>query len=142
MSADFLHVVLFKVRPDTDATLLRTLWDELHMLRSIQGVRSLEVGPAALAVFPGYTDRTAGFTHCLVMRLKDAEALERYAKSPAHVAFVQKLLRVLEKDGLLAIDYYPLSPQPVGSGVLLWSALALAVGLGAGLALHKYLPKM
>ncbi len=61
--ADFLHVVLLKVRPDTDATLLRTLWDELHKLRTVQGVRGLEIGPAALAVYPDYADRTAGAPH-------------------------------------------------------------------------------
>ena len=55
-----MHVVCLKIRADADTAFLRKLWDEIGALRTIDGVLGLDIGPASLALYSGYVDRTAG----------------------------------------------------------------------------------
>lgn len=47
--------------------------------------------------------RNNGFTHCVFMTFKDKAGLETYLPHPAHVAFKETSLPVIEK--LMVIDY-------------------------------------
>ena len=90
MAEELVHVVCLKFRQDADIAFTRKLTEEILALKSQPGVVSLELGPASLDLYAGYANRTAGgvspvpngvgFTHCLVLRTKGAEALEHYAK--------------------------------------------------------------
>jgi hypothetical protein len=49
---------------------------------------------------------------------------------------------VLEKDGLVAIDFYPSHPQDTNWGSISLFLGGLAVGVAGGLLAHKYLHKL
>jgi hypothetical protein len=81
------HVVAFKFdAKNFNATLAK---EGLAKLRQIPGVISLHFGPVNTMLYKGYADRSQGYTHVLVSRHTDAEALRVYAVHPLHVAWVE-----------------------------------------------------
>jgi hypothetical protein len=75
-----IHIVLWRIRQDADSSTLQQCFDDLMKLKDLPGVVDLQIGPTALNLYPGYEDRTKGFTHCLYLKVHDADALEHYAK--------------------------------------------------------------
>jgi hypothetical protein len=70
----------------------------------LEGLRSLPgrvPGIIELAVGENFTDRARGFTHGLLVRLKDRAALKTYAEHPEHVAVAAPLRQDAE---LMAMD--------------------------------------
>eukprot|EP00047_Mylnosiga_fluctuans_P004172 m.233076 g.233076 ORF g.233076 m.233076 type:complete len:151 (+) comp12455_c0_seq1:1472-1924(+) len=148
MPGDLLHVVLLKFRADADPAVVQKLGSDILALRGLPSAIELEFGPAATDLYPGYNDRRNGFTHCLFLRVKDGEQLEHYAKSPEHVAVVNVLKTVLDKDGLIAIDFFPQaaagSANKCKTGCCSWfrsvpTGCAVFAGFALGVALALYL---
>jgi hypothetical protein len=51
------------------------------------------------------TERSQGFTHALIVDLKDKAALSSYSVDPFHVSVIQKdILPICEAGGVLAMD--------------------------------------
>lgn len=96
------HIVIFKLnkdkfRPAHAKQLLAQMRD------SIPGMLSLKFGPANTSPFADYTDRSGGYTHVLVTKHAEPEALHYYQDHPLHIALV-KYLRSVTVDKPLAID--------------------------------------
>ena len=67
---------------------------EARRREHLEALASLgESVPGVLSVCVGanFTDRAAGYTHGLIVRLRDRAALETYQKHPAHVAVAEPL---------------------------------------------------
>ena len=92
------HVVLFKVKAAVPAASVKAMVDGLAGLKArVPGIVDLSVGA-------NFTDRNKGFTHGLVVRFRDRDALEVYLPHPAHQEVVQSYIRPIIED-LIAVDY-------------------------------------
>lgn len=82
------HVVLVKVKDDTEPTKVNAMVNAMNSLATIDGVKHLTVGPL---LRNGPTTTTSGlrFTHMLHNRYNSKEALEVYNKHPSHVNAVR-----------------------------------------------------
>jgi hypothetical protein len=70
------HIVLLKWRPGvSDEAILQAFGHAKHLPNEIDGVEGLTIGRARV-------DQGHGFTHALIVRLKDDEALGRYLDHP------------------------------------------------------------
>lgn len=95
------HVVVFKFNskfdPQTATTLLA------NMRKGVPGLVSLDFGPVNTAPFKGYADRSGGYTHVLVSKHTDTDALKIYQDHPVHLVLV-KYLRSVMADKPMAFD--------------------------------------
>ncbi|MBK1699611.1 class II fructose-bisphosphate aldolase [Thiococcus pfennigii] len=90
------HVVAYNA-PRLDEAGVRALMAEgQRALATIPGVRGVSVGSVA--------DAPARYRHCWLIRLAAPEAIERYRRHPAQIAFVERLFRPAAADRLSA-DY-------------------------------------
>jgi len=97
------HLVWLKFAADVPAERV-----EAH-LTALQDLRSQVPGVLDLNLGTNFTQRANGFTHGLVVTLRDKAALVDYAVHPRHV----EVARALREDAeILALDY---EFQPVGS---------------------------
>ena len=89
------HMVWIKFHPGVTDESVRQHLDALAGLAStVKAVQELHVGP-------NVTDRAQGFTHGLLVRVRDREALQAYLDDPRHVEVAGALKA--EAD-LLAMD--------------------------------------
>jgi hypothetical protein len=90
------HLVWIKFRPGVAAEQVQDHLKALHALRSeIPDILDLTLGA-------NFTDRANGFTHGLVVTLRDKAALSAYAVHARHV----EVAAALRRDGeLLVLDY-------------------------------------
>eukprot|EP00960_Hanusia_phi_P060107 764409-Hanusia_phi.AAC.2 len=65
----------------------------------VPGIIAISFGPTFT------TDRAQGFTHALVVDLKDKEALQAYGPHPEHVAVLNNDLKPNMEQPPLAMDY-------------------------------------
>jgi hypothetical protein len=86
------HIVLVKWKPGvSDDAILRAFEQARHLPNEIDGVESLTIGRARV-------DQGHGFTHALIVRLKDEEALGRYLDHPLRAGYIADHLQPLEAE--------------------------------------------
>lgn len=94
------HVVHFKFKADAAPEKVQKVVDEFAALKTkIDLIESLEWGTN---VSPEGHDK--GFTHCWIITFKDAKDRDAYLVHPAHKAFVEVLLPVL--DDAVVVDFF------------------------------------
>ena len=71
-------------------------------LAALRGLSATVPDVIGLHVGENFTERAAGYTHGLIVKLPDRDALGVYAAHPAHVAVAEKLRADAE---LLAMDF-------------------------------------
>lgn len=89
------HVVFFAVRPGENAS---------GMLQALSALRDAIPGVVSLSVGETFTARGGKFTHGLIVRLENREALQGYLDHPAHVAAVEDHVKPI-LDELLVLDW-------------------------------------
>ena len=95
----YRHVVVFKFKATTtDAQIKQINKDFAALQDAIPEIVTFERG---LNVSPEGLDQ--GFTHVYLVTFKDKAGLEVYLPHPAHKAFVEKLLPLLEEP--FVVDY-------------------------------------
>ncbi|KAK8679382.1 hypothetical protein V6N13_144835 [Hibiscus sabdariffa] len=110
------HVVLFKVKDDTDQGKVNMMLNNLNGLVSLEPVVHLTAGPVLRTKSP-----ISSFTHMLHSRYKSKEDLNAYAVHPDHQRVVKENV-VPICDDIMAVDWVadndptPLSPPP-GSAI-------------------------
>lgn len=92
------HIVLFKIKPDTDQEKVSAMFDELNGLISLDQVVHLTAGPLLRTHFSSLT-----FTHMLHSRYNSKEDLKAYAVHPAHVSVVKESAPIV--DDIMAVDW-------------------------------------
>ncbi|XP_057468371.1 stress-response A/B barrel domain-containing protein UP3-like [Actinidia eriantha] len=127
MSAQIVeHIVLFKVKPDTDPSKADSMVNALNGLRSLDQVLHLTVGP-----LHRIRSSPFAFTHMLHSRYRSKDDLDAYSGHPAHVGVVAASVRPICED-IMAVDWTaetgPVEPAP-GSAMRL-NILKLKEGLG------------
>jgi len=86
------HIVLLKWKPGTsEDAILEAFEQAQHLPNEIEGVESLNIGRARIAADHGYT-------HALIVRLRDEEALERYLSHPLRTSYIAEQLQPLEEE--------------------------------------------
>lgn len=107
------HIVLFKVKDNTDPTKINSMIASLNGLMSLDPVLHITAGPLyriKSSPFP--------FTHILHSRYSSKENLDAYAVHPSHVSVVKELVAPICED-IMAVDWVsdnldgPLTP-PAG----------------------------
>ncbi|KAJ6966582.1 stress-response A/B barrel domain-containing protein UP3-like [Populus alba x Populus x berolinensis] len=124
------HIVLFKVKENTDPTKINTMINSLNRLISLDSVLHLNAGAL-------YRTKSSPipFTHMLHSRYSSKENLSAYAVHPSHVSVVKESVQPI-CDDVMAVDWVTddlngggsLVPPP-GSAIRL-SFLKLKEGLG------------
>ncbi|GMI92672.1 UP3 [Hibiscus trionum] len=110
------HVVLFKVKDDTDQGKVNVMLNNLNGLVSLDPVLHLTAGPVIRTKSP-----ISNFTHMLHSRYKSKEDLNAYGVHPDHQRVVKENV-VPICDDIMAVDWVadndptPLSPPP-GSAI-------------------------
>jgi hypothetical protein len=90
------HMVWMKFKPGVSAATIASILDGLKALeKQVPGIVSLTLGS-------NFTDRAQGYTHGMMVILKDKEALPAYQAHPAHAAAGGRLR---EHADILAMDY-------------------------------------
>ncbi|ORC91661.1 diagnostic antigen [Trypanosoma theileri] len=101
MSSKICHVVMFSLNPAKLKAVLPSDDDIERHLQNIRklvpGVLDVQMGPAGTALYEGYVNCNGDYTHCLVSRHVDVEALRVYATHPTHLELAQKLASAFEK---------------------------------------------
>ena len=95
------HVVHFKFKADATPAQIAGVEKGFAALKAkIEVVQSLEWGTDSSPEKLG-----DGFTHCWILTFKNEKDRDAYLVHPAHKAFVEVLLPVLEKP--LVVDFIP-----------------------------------
>jgi len=95
----YRHVVVFKFKDTTTDEQVQEIVQAFGQLENqIDSIIAYEHG---INVSPEGHDQ--GFTHCFTVTFADASGLETYLPHPAHTAFVEKLLPLLEE--VFVVDY-------------------------------------
>ena len=109
MSQALQHLVLLKLRPDVSPKEVQDLKDNLlGMVGKIDGILWVDFGMQQ-CMYPGYSDRSCGYTHMLVVTLKDQNALQSYDSHPEHIRVkTEHIVPLLDKSSekpVLAVDW-------------------------------------
>jgi hypothetical protein len=95
------HVVHFKFKKEATPAQVKKITDEFAALKTeISEVDALEWGTNSS---PEGLDK--GFTHCWIASFKTAKDRDAYLVHPAHKAFVEVLLPIL--DEAIVVDFVP-----------------------------------
>ena len=95
------HVVHFKFKKEATPEQVKKITDEFAALKTkIDVVDSLEWGTNSST--EGFDK---GFTHCWLVNFKSAKDRDAYLVHPAHKAFVELLLPIL--DEAIVVDFVP-----------------------------------
>lgn len=96
---EFRHVVMFKFKDTaTPAQVAAVEKAFAEFPAKIDTIVDFEWGPSE-----SVEGKNDGFTHCVFMTFKDKAGLEIYLPHPAHVAFKEILIPVLDK--VVVFDY-------------------------------------
>lgn len=91
------HIVCFRFKPGTPEARIERAGAELRdMPHHIPAIRGLAWGP-------NLAPNAAEWSHILVVRLDDMEAVNAYAAHPAHLRVVNEFLAPI-RDARLAVD--------------------------------------
>ncbi|KAA8523303.1 hypothetical protein F0562_009726 [Nyssa sinensis] len=122
------HIVLFKVKPDTDPLKIDSMINGLNALNSLDQVLHLTTGSLLRTRSSSFN-----FTHMLHSRYKSKDDLNSYSAHPSHMAVVNESVRPI-CDDIMAVDWVaddltgPVVPRP-GSAMRV-TFLKLKEGLG------------
>ena len=95
------HVVHFKFKKDATPEQIKKITDEFAALKTrISEVESLDWGTDVSPEGLG-----KGFTHCWILKFKNASDRDAYLVHPAHKAFVALLKPILDEP--LVVDFVP-----------------------------------
>ena len=95
------HVVHFKFKKEATPAQVEKITEEFAALKKkIDAVESMEWGTNSS---PEGLDK--GFTHCWIVNFKTAKDRDAYLVHPAHKAFVEILLPLLEE--AIVVDFVP-----------------------------------
>lgn len=127
------HIVLLKLRKSLSEDEYQQFSQGLEQLKQIPGVVSVHYGKQE-DMYADYNDRSKGFTHALVVVLKDKAALAAYDSNPLHVVVKKNnIIPYLDDtttDVNMAVDF-----QFEGEGkATVFSSSPFFVGLSAVLA--------
>ncbi|KAK6248761.1 hypothetical protein QUC31_020326 [Theobroma cacao] len=106
------HVVLFKVKDDTEQAKVNAMVNGLNGLVSLDPVLHITAGPVLRTRSP-----ISNFTHMLHSRYKSKEDLSAYSAHPDHMRVVKENVLPI-CDDIMAVDWVadndpaPLSPPP------------------------------
>jgi hypothetical protein len=105
----YYHLVLLKIKPDASEEQMENFFVGLKSLSIISGVVSLQIEKINNNVYRGYDNRTKGYTHALMVVLKNKSALEGYDKDHFHLlvksTIIKPLLDTTLNDPVLAVDW-------------------------------------
>lgn len=94
------HVVLFKFKSDATKEQVQEIVDALGELpKKIDSIIAYEHG-----INNSKEGRSKDFTHCFTITFKDEAGRDKYLPHPAHDAFVQKAIPLIED--VLVVDYF------------------------------------
>lgn len=93
------HIVLFKVKDDTDPAKLNSMMKGLSGLVSLDQVLHLTVGPVLQS-----RSKSLTFTHMLHSRYRSKEDLNAYSAHPDHVSVVKNSVLPICAD-IMAVDW-------------------------------------
>ena len=102
-SAGLVHVVVFKVKADTDSAETQALIDGMEPLRKIKSVRALWVGKPSDGGTPDIAAKD--YTVALTVLFDNPAGLKQYLDDPAHKKFADKHLKMWETP--VVYDYEP-----------------------------------
>ncbi|KAJ4959099.1 hypothetical protein NE237_026210 [Protea cynaroides] len=108
MSAQIIeHIVLFKVKDETESSKINSMISNLNGLTSLNQVLHLTAGPI-------HSNRSSAFsfTHMLHSRYKTKEDLKGYADHPEHLKIVKESVLPI-CDDLMAVDWVSNLDGPV-----------------------------
>lgn len=124
------HIVLFKVKDDTDQSKVSAMISGLNGLTSLDSVVHLSAGPLLRNLSSSFN-----FTHLLHSRYKSKDDLSSYSQHPSHLSVVKESVLPI-CDDIMAVDWVadnlqgPLS-LPLGSALRV-SFLKLKESSGEG----------
>ncbi|KAJ0030661.1 hypothetical protein Pint_13473 [Pistacia integerrima] len=108
MSSTVEHIVLFKVKSDTDQSKVNTMINNLNGLISLDPVLHLTSGPVIRTGSSLFS-----FTHMLHSRYNSKDDLAAYSEHPDHMSVVKESVLPICED-LMAVDWVAdQSPSPV-----------------------------
>ena len=105
------HIVFLKIKKSISESETLEFYDGLSKLKDIPGVVMLHYGKHDSDMYKGYVNRSKGFTHALVVILKDSHALAEYDSNALHQEIKKKyILPNLDNDStdgppVVAMDY-------------------------------------
>ena len=97
------HVVLLKVKPGATEAEIQNLIDGAKSLVAVPGVESVSVGPTFVEEW--MSDRRAGITHAISVRLQSKDALRSYQDHPLHVSVRDTIFKPLLTGPPIAVDW-------------------------------------
>lgn len=138
------HLVLFKFRSNITAEEAARFYAGVESLTQVDGVVSTQCGEISKNVYAGYSDRTKGYTHSLMVVVKDAESLQNYDNSTLHATVrttcILPLVDRAAVDPVMAVDYFGKlaeevaeAPSCVGNPVVWGTAVGVVAALVFGL---------
>lgn len=98
LNRQILHVVLFKWNEDASPAAIEAA------LEALRGLKAKVPGILELSCGPNFSDRNKGFTHGLVVRFEDHDALDGYGPHPDHQFVVHNHISPIRAD-ILVVDY-------------------------------------
>ncbi|KAF5726092.1 hypothetical protein HS088_TW23G00833 [Tripterygium wilfordii] len=109
------HVLLFKIKDNTDPSKVNAMFTGLNGLISLDEVRHLTAGPLVRIRSP-----LSNFTHMLHSRYYSKEDLSAYSTHPSHLGLVRENAPII--DDILAVDwvvpdFQGLMVPPAGSAI-------------------------
>lgn len=108
--AGLVHVVVLKLKPDSESTEPQSVIDDTYaQLSKIKTVRGVWAGRPTAAE-KGTPDAATDYTVALVFLFDDASGLQAYLKDPAHDKFAEKHLKKWEAP--LVYDFEPKKAAP------------------------------
>ncbi|KAL0426804.1 UNVERIFIED_CONTAM: Stress-response A/B barrel domain-containing protein UP3 [Sesamum latifolium] len=93
------HIVLFKVKPETDPYAVNAMITNLNGLSSLDPVLHISAGPVSRCRSNSLT-----FTHMLHSRYRTKTDLTAYSEHPAHVSVVSTYIKPIIED-IMAVDW-------------------------------------
>ncbi|PON54835.1 Transcription regulator AsnC-type [Parasponia andersonii] len=93
------HIVLFKVRDDTDPSKVNAMVNGLSGLKSLDQVLHLSAGPLLRN-----RSSSLNFTHLLHSRYSSKDDLNAYSQHPSHVSVVKESVLPICED-IMAVDW-------------------------------------
>lgn len=99
MASAIEHIVLFKVKPETDDSKIAAMVNGLNGLASLDTVLSITAGPLLRNRSSAFV-----FTHMLHSRYRSKEDLASYSQHPSHVSVVRDSVLPI-CDDVMAVDW-------------------------------------
>lgn len=93
-----VHLVLFKLKPNTPADAAE------RMLADLRGLRRTVPQIVELSCGANFSERSQGFTHGLAVRFASRDDLQAYINHPEHQRVLAASIRPIV-ESVLALDY-------------------------------------